>query len=385
MSYIGNQPATAFETVQKQISTSNSGTTITLDRAVTSVQDILVTIDAVVQSYDNYSVSGTTLTVGGTLSNNRVEILYVGRTMQSVDPTDDSVSAAKIKTDAVTTAKVENDAITVDKLNLISTSSVPSIEAKGDGSVEGKITWNCENNSHGQTIQASPHSSGQSWTLKLPDNSPTADKFLKVKSITGSGSTATGQLEFADAPSGGLQHINTISITSSTASATFLHGTNNVVLNDGTYENFLIIGSGIQLTNDDDQIRVSFSVDNGSNYNAQTYRATDQVEMNQSQNSGSASADGQSVSGASAIGGAVGNNLGNGFMFTMFLFNLNSTVVQKTALVEALEQQHNLIYKKRSSFITIAEYNQAIDGIRFNCNSGTFSKATFRLYGITNG
>ena len=42
MSYIGNQPATAFETVQKQISTSNSGTTITLDRAVTSVQDILL-------------------------------------------------------------------------------------------------------------------------------------------------------------------------------------------------------------------------------------------------------------------------------------------------------------------------------------------------------
>ena len=94
MSYIGNKPATSFETVQKQISTSNSGTTITLDRAVTSVQDILLTIDAVVQSYDNYSVSGTTLTVGGTLNNNRVEILYVGRTMQSVDPTDDSVLAS---------------------------------------------------------------------------------------------------------------------------------------------------------------------------------------------------------------------------------------------------------------------------------------------------
>jgi len=59
--------------------------------------------------------------------------------------------------------------------------------------------------------------------------------------------------------------------------------------------------------------------------------------------------------------------------------------VKKTALVEALEEQHNLIYKKRSSFITIAEYNAAIDGIRFNCNAGTFSKATFRLYGITNG
>jgi hypothetical protein len=184
---------------------------------------------------------------------------------------------------------------------------------------------------------------------------------------------------------GGLVHINTISISSSTADATFLHGTNDVVLNDGTYENFLIIGSGIQLSNDDDSIRVSFSIDNGSNYNAQTYRATDQVEMTQSGSSGSASQGAQSVAGATSLAGAVGNNSGNTFMFTMFLFNLNSTTMKKTALVEALEEQHNLIYKKRSSFITIAEKTAAIDGIRFNCNAGTFSKATFRLYGITNG
>ena len=44
-----------------------------------------------------------------------------------------------------------------------------------------------------------PHSAGQSYTIKLPDNQIAQDKFLKVKSITGSGSTAIGQLEFADA------------------------------------------------------------------------------------------------------------------------------------------------------------------------------------------
>ena len=107
-----------------------------------------------------------------------------------------------VEDNSITSAKIVNDSVIESKLNLISTSSVPSIEAKGDGSVEGKITWNCENNSHGQTIQASPHSSGQSWTLKLPDNSPTADKFLKVKSITGSGATAVGQLEYADGGGG---------------------------------------------------------------------------------------------------------------------------------------------------------------------------------------
>ena len=200
MSYIGNIPATSFETVQKQISTSNSGTTITLDRAVTSVQDILLTIDAVVQSYDNYSVSGTTLTVGGTLSNNRVEILYVGRTMQSVDPTDDSVSASKIKTDAVTTAKVQNDAITVDKLNLISTSSVPSLEAKGDGgSQDGYIQLNCSQNSHGVKLKSPPHSANQSYTLTLPSTAPATDKILQTNS--------SGVLSFVDAPGGSLVYL----------------------------------------------------------------------------------------------------------------------------------------------------------------------------------
>ena len=36
----------------------------------------------------------------------------------------------------------------------------------------------------------------------LPDNQIAADKFLKVKSITGSGATAVGQLEYADGGGG---------------------------------------------------------------------------------------------------------------------------------------------------------------------------------------
>jgi len=37
----------------------------------------------------------------------------------------------------------------------------------------------------------------------LPDNQIAADKVLKVKSISGSGATAVGQLEYADAGGGG--------------------------------------------------------------------------------------------------------------------------------------------------------------------------------------
>ena len=112
MGYIGSQPATNFETVRKQVSTTNSGTTITLDYAVSSVQDILVTVNAVVQSYDNYSVSGTTLTLGGTLNNDRVEILYVGRTFQTVTPAVGTVTNDML-VGSIANSKLANSSITL--------------------------------------------------------------------------------------------------------------------------------------------------------------------------------------------------------------------------------------------------------------------------------
>ena len=112
MGYIGAQLATNFETVRKQVSTTNSGTTITLDYSVSSVQDILVTVNAVVQSYDNYSVSGTTLTLGGTLNNDRVEILYVGRTFQTVTPAVGTVTNEMLS-GSIANSKLANSSITL--------------------------------------------------------------------------------------------------------------------------------------------------------------------------------------------------------------------------------------------------------------------------------
>ena len=104
-----------------------------------------------------------------------------------------------IKNNAVVEADIANDAVTRDKINVVSTSSAPGIEIKGDnGSQEGYLQLNCRVNSHGVKIQSPPHSASQSYKIILPDNQIAVDKILKVKSITGSGSTATGQLEFAD-------------------------------------------------------------------------------------------------------------------------------------------------------------------------------------------
>ena len=74
-------------------------------------------------------------------------------------------------------------------------------EIKGN-THDGTLQLNCNQNSHGVKIKSPAHSAGQSYTLILPDNQIAADKFLKVKSISGSGATAVGQLEYADGGGG---------------------------------------------------------------------------------------------------------------------------------------------------------------------------------------
>jgi len=187
------------------------------------------------------------------------------------------------------------------------------------------------------------------------------------------------------APAAGLVHMATTEISSNTASVTFISGTGGVDFNSGAYENFLIIANGVTLTNDDDSFRISVSIDAGSNYNSQLYMAQDTVEMTQSQNSASAGTVGQSVAGAATMLDSVGNNSGNASAFHIWCYDFNSTTQKKYMQIEALMEQHNLIYKKRSSLINIAERTVAVDGIRFNCNAGSIAKGKFRVYGITKG
>tara|TARA_B100001029_G_C15005275_1_gene420707 strand:- start:27 stop:788 length:762 start_codon:yes stop_codon:yes gene_type:complete len=74
------------------------------------------------------------------------------------------------------------------------------IEIKGAGGDDATLRLNCSAQSHGVKLKSPAHSAGQSYTMILPDNQIAQDKFLKVKSITGSGATAVGQLEYGDVP-----------------------------------------------------------------------------------------------------------------------------------------------------------------------------------------
>jgi len=96
------------------------------------------------------------------------------------------------------------------------------VEVKGDGSsTNGKLQLNCSQNSHGVKLESPDHSASQSYTIKLPDNQIAANKFLKVKSISGSGSTAIGQLEFADGGGGVTSDAQRNTVAGTGAGASF--------------------------------------------------------------------------------------------------------------------------------------------------------------------
>ena len=72
-----------------------------------------------------------------------------------------------------------DDSVLEKHLNLISTGSVPSLEAKGDGSSQdGYIQLNCSQNSHGIKLKSPPHSANASYTLTFPNNDGDANQKL---------------------------------------------------------------------------------------------------------------------------------------------------------------------------------------------------------------
>ena len=90
-------------------------------------------------------------------------------------------------------------------------------EIKG-GTNDATLQLNCSAQTHGVKLKSPPDSAAQNYTMILPDNQIDANKVLKVKSITGSGATAVGQLEYADVPSTTVTNMNAANITSGTLS-----------------------------------------------------------------------------------------------------------------------------------------------------------------------
>jgi hypothetical protein len=150
---------------------------------------MLVSLNGVIQAPNtSFSVSGSTIT-----------FLPSSGTLSSSDSIDFIMVYGNVLDVGVATT-VSDASITKAKMNLISDSSSAGLTIKGDGGSEnGTLQLNCSQNSHGVKISSPAHSSGQSYELILPTGNVTADKVLKVASVSGSGATGIGQLSFGDA------------------------------------------------------------------------------------------------------------------------------------------------------------------------------------------
>jgi hypothetical protein len=111
------------------------------------------------------------------------------------------------------------------------------LRSKGTGLLEvmgatnpGSIQLNCEANSHGIKLTGPAHSAGQSYELKFPTGNVTADRFLKVASVTGSGATGVGQLSFAEVSGGtSWQSVKTSTFTAVAGEGYFIDTTSGAI------------------------------------------------------------------------------------------------------------------------------------------------------------
>ena len=368
MSYLGRS-VDAISNVEKLDNiTFNGGTTYALTKSSAAftpagANNILISIDGVVQQ-GNFSVSGSNIvfTFSPTSSNTCDFIMHYGTGLITT-PADDTVS----------TAKIQNDAITVDKLNLISTSSVPSLEAKGDGSSQdGYIQLNCSQNSHGVKLKSPPHSANQSYTLTLPSTAPATDKILQTNS--------SGVLSFVDAPSGDLVKLAQANSTSN-ASAITLDSVFSSV-----YTAYRFVCTLKPVNND---IYIAFRWrDGGSNLTvSQYYGAARGGYVNGS------GAGAQSFStwgdGSLKIGHAINNNNYNGYHLDMLLYPYNNTGV---ANIGSIDNASNIIYHASYWAQTTERHEQVSgggtytqttvpDGFQIFLQSGDFDGHNYALFG----
>ena len=177
----------------------------------------------------------------------------------------------------------------------------------------------------------------------------------------------------------GLTLLGTITASGATNS-TFQNGSNSIVF-DSTYSTYIITLNGMTCSSDDDNFRVSFSHDSGSNYNSEASTVADKATIN---SSGSASSDGSPFgsfsSGACNLVGAQSNGSAEGFNGIMEFHGMHISNRIKGFTFRFQAHQHNNLRVQVHGAGTV-ERNEDIDGIRFNCNSGTHS-GTLRLYGV---
>jgi len=237
-----NGTSSAFEEVQSIgnffISTfaeafNGSRIDFTLSNAPTSAQQILLSINGVIQKpnagtarpTEGFSLNSSTVqlpTGSAPASGTDFFVIVMGSTVNIGTPSDDTVNTAKLTSGAVTTAKILNDAVTADKLasNAVVTASIVDDAVTADklaNSINSEIAANTAktaNATHsgevtGATALTIADNVVDEANLKV-SNSPTNGYFLSAQSGN------TGGLTWAAVPNPDLTQLSASNLTSGT-------------------------------------------------------------------------------------------------------------------------------------------------------------------------
>jgi len=204
--FIKNSTSGAYTVQLKAI--SGSGATVTFsatDKGYKAIYLDGVATNTGVIEIPLAAADGVTLTGTQTLTNKTLTSPKIGTNI--LDTNGNELAVLTATGSAVNEFTLANAAS--GNAPRLSTSGESNVDldllAKGTGHVTvrgntnpGSIQLNCEQNSHGIKLTSPAHSANQAYELKFPTGNVTADKFLKVASVSGSGTTGIGQLSFED-------------------------------------------------------------------------------------------------------------------------------------------------------------------------------------------
>jgi hypothetical protein len=125
MAYIGNTPAEAFSSFQKQDFSTSATTSYTLDHPVSNQNEIALFINFVRQEPTAaYTASGTTLTLtSATSSSDDMYCVYLGKAVQTVNPPSGSVGSSQVASTIITGQTAETSIATDDTILIHDTSA----------------------------------------------------------------------------------------------------------------------------------------------------------------------------------------------------------------------------------------------------------------------
>tara|TARA_R100001510_G_scaffold2227_1_gene1748 strand:+ start:239 stop:1339 length:1101 start_codon:yes stop_codon:yes gene_type:complete len=364
MAYIGKNPTVGNFQKCDAISVVNGQAAYTLQVDSVNVSPespnhCLVSLNGILQApSDSYTISGSTLTFASNLATGDVIdfVIILGNVLDLGVPSDATVTKAKT--------------------NFVSSGSGytgTGLDIKGNGSANGRLGLLCSAGSHGVALESPDHSSAQSYTIQLPSNSPTVDKFIKVTSLTGSGATAIAHTQFADA-GGNTVLLGESNITSATAAVTF----DGLFTSD--YSNYKIIMTDL-LGSAPAQMRMRVLISGSENTSSNYYSAHISVQGS----SGGGSADASREWGDSSwelLNASISNNSAE---VSNFYVDLPNPLLASSK--PTMASQHAVNVSNSSQFhagVGGYFYNTAtaISGVKIFQESGNITQGNFYLYGI---